>query len=295
MVSFWPWAHESIFLNPLKAFKTLSDFTISYPVFFNGQTLQSNHLPWYYLPKFILITTPPFFLLFALIGLFWGLSNQIKKTDSNYRFLSFITHLWFFFPIVYFILKTPNVYDGLRHFLFILPAFSIIAGCGAVWIIRHFTRYSKIMMGSMIALLLLLPASDLVRLHPYQMTYFNFFSGGLAKASKKYETEYWTSSYKEAIEWIKKNSNKADTIHLLVAGDSYNYLSASYYRAPEMDIKMCSQSGIKNHLPPNIDYYIATTRWNLDKNFPFDPIVHTIGRDDAIFTIIKKNKRRFEN
>ena len=44
---------------------------------------------------------------------------------------------------------------------------------------------------------------DMVRLHPYQYVYFNrLIAGGLASAVTRYETDYWSTSYKEGIEWV---------------------------------------------------------------------------------------------
>jgi hypothetical protein len=48
-----------------------------------------------------------------------------------------------------------------------------------------------------------LAAADMVRLHPYQYVYFNrLLAGGLASAVDRYETDYWSASYKEGIEWV---------------------------------------------------------------------------------------------
>jgi hypothetical protein len=43
----------------------------------------------------------------------------------------------------------------------------------------------------------------------------------------------------------------------------------------------------KGALPRGYDYYLATTRYFGDKNFPKAPIVHRIGREGATFAVIK--------
>ena len=37
---------------------------------------------------------------------------------------------WLFVPIVYFVIFRPTLYDGIRHFLFVLPAIALLAGFG---------------------------------------------------------------------------------------------------------------------------------------------------------------------
>ena len=40
-------------------------------------------------------------------------------------------------------------------------------------------------------------------------------------------------------------------------------------------------------LPDGTDYYIATKRFGFDRGHPAAPVVHTIGRAGAVFTVIK--------
>jgi hypothetical protein len=42
----------------------------------------------------------------------------------------------------------------------------------------------------------------ILTLHPYEYTYFNSLVGGTDGASRRYETDYWCTSYREAMELI---------------------------------------------------------------------------------------------
>ena len=44
-------------------------------------------------------------------------------------------------------------------------------------------------------------------------------------------------------------------------------------------------------LPAKFDYYIATTRHGLDRNFPESAVIHQIARQGAVFTVIKGGAR----
>ena len=298
MIAFWPWAHGGIISNPIAAFTMATNFHIAYPVLFGGKLLMSNQLPWDYLPRYLLITTPPTLLFFSVIGLVRCIALIRRKAPETDGLLCFWIVLWFFFPIFFVIASKPNIYDGIRHFLFILPALAIMSGIGISWIPDLFPKPARVYVQSAAFILLILPAMDLIDLHPYQMTYFNAFAGGLENAGKKYETDYWTTSYKEAIQWINKQTDETDAeksvVNVLVAGNNYNRPCAEYYRSPHLSIRMIFPIHRQKSLPPGIDYYVSTTRYNFHLNFPNAPVVHTIGRRGAVFTVIRKKPASHE-
>jgi hypothetical protein len=45
--------------------------------------------------------------------------------------------------------------------------------------------------------------------------------------------------------------------------------------------------GLAGGLPEEFDYYVATTRYGLDRNFPDAPVAHRVGREGATFTLIR--------
>ena len=61
------------------------------------------------------------------------------------------------------------------------------------------------MIGAIAALCagLALPLSDIVRLHPYQYSYFNWASGGVAMGHDKYMLDYWGLAFKQASEALR--------------------------------------------------------------------------------------------
>lgn len=289
MVSVWPWSHENVILNPLKSFAMMTKFSWFYPVLFEGAVHQSNELPWYYLVKYILITTPSFHLVFASLGLIMSIVFQVKNFRSHESRQSFLTQLWLLAPILYFSVLRPNVYDGLRHFLFILPALAVFAGIGAASVLRWASTYRGLRGTTiLIFVLFLLPAEDLIRLHPYQATYFNALAGGVGKAWREYETDYWASSYKEAMKWVDQQAAREgiQETTVLVAANSYSRLCAEYYVKPGVSCYFTFDKAIKKPL----DYYISTTRYGWHKKYPNAPVVHVVGREGAIFTVIKDLK-----
>ena len=53
----------------------------------------------------------------------------------------------------------------------------------------------------MLIILLLAPGIyGMIQLHPYEYTYYNSFIGGTGGVFRHYETDYWLTCYKQAVE-----------------------------------------------------------------------------------------------
>jgi hypothetical protein len=288
MVLPWPWAHEHPLAHPIAAMREAASFGTSYPVLFRGAFVESRALPADYLPTFLLITTPLVVLVLAAVGVAAGLLRLRQAAAPSFHFL--LTLAWVVVPSSLFALIRPNVYDGIRHFLFVLPGIAVLAAYGGAWLCDHVvpSRRRGLAIGAC-AVLLLLPIKDLVALHPYQTTYFNGLVGGVAGADGNYDTEYWLTSYREAIGWVNaRAAQRPATIFTVdVAGDGYITPWVEHYAQPNVRTRVVSAPPAPRSLPDGIDYYIATRRWGFDRGYPAAPIVHTVGRAGAVFTVIK--------
>ena len=288
MVLPWPWAHESPLAHPIEAMREAASFTTAYPVLFEGAVVSSSALPRHYLLEYLLITTPPALLVLSLVGIVAGLV-RIRHPDA-YSFPFMLTLGWLLLPLTLFSLLRPNVYDGIRHFLFVLPAVATLAAYGASWMCQRLAppRWRGLAMAAC-AGLLLLPVKDLVALHPYQTTYFNALVGGVAGADGKYETEYWLTSYREAIAWVNAQAARQPetVVRVAVAGDGYITPWVEHYARPNVRTRIVTVPPEQPLLPEGTDYYIATKRWGFDRGYAAAPVVYTIGREGAVFTVIK--------
>jgi tetratricopeptide (TPR) repeat protein len=54
-----------------------------------------------------------------------------------------------------------------------------------------------------------MPATHIIRNHPYEYVYFNELAGGVKKAYGNYEQDYYYHSTREATEWVIKNAEKS--------------------------------------------------------------------------------------
>ena len=140
--------HPYLLTHPITGLFDIVSSAKQYPwnaaVLFDGQFYQAgvNPLPWYYLPKTMLITIPPMTIILFIIGniqiLYKIIKNQAVKTTSSTPgvekvFISYLLFLIYIPLILNFILK-PTLYDSWRHFMFLTIPIIIIAILGLDWI-----------------------------------------------------------------------------------------------------------------------------------------------------------------
>ncbi len=272
----WPYLWDSPISRFIEAFRIMSENPTQLPVLFDGLIHQADELPRRYLPVLLGITlTEPTWPLFA-IGLAAGFIRAWKK-HLEWRSLG-ITLAWFTIPFLYVLVKKPPMYDGYRHFLFILPPVFIAAGlafeAGFSWLRANWSR------AVLITLLIFPGIYGSIRLHPYEYTYYNTFIGGTGGAFRRFETDYWLTCYKESME--KFNRYALENPKLYVHREAY---IAEYYAASGITVK--EYRGEFNNIQRG-DYVLVSSRSNEDKKiFRDSPILLSVGRDGATYCVIK--------
>jgi Dolichyl-phosphate-mannose-protein mannosyltransferase len=208
MLVWWPWAQISPLLHPLKALQETARFRWSEKVFFNGCFMPAAELPWIYLPTWFGISLPEFYGLALLMGgvLTCKFIINFQRTRAHVEWLIKISLLVVVVcsPVLIAIIIHATVYDGMRHFLFLVPILAVLAGISLAGLLRsHVSLLVKGSAGVLIGLSAGMTGVDMVQLHPYQSVYFNrTIAGGLAAGASRFETDYWGNSYKEGVEWV---------------------------------------------------------------------------------------------
>jgi len=280
MFAAWPflWADP---LNRLtEVLKHMSNNPTELAVLFMGQIFRANEMPRIYLPRlFTLTLTEPTWILF-LIGLVLAIRSFFTK-KLDWRAPLIMLGI-FVFMLAYLLYNKPSVYDGYRHFLFLLPPVFVFVGFAFQWIWEKLQKLSRYLPS--LALLLLLPGIfGIIHLHPYEYAYYNQFAGGVTGAYRTYETEYWLTCYKESLEWIRTNQ-PGKTIHI-----QREFPLAAYYGAG-LTLKDLGQE-LETDIQPG-DLLLFSTRASLDIRSIYRklPVVHAIGRDGAEFCLIKQKE-----
>ena len=191
-----------------EALEHAQDFDWRAPVLFNGAHIMSNELPRTYLHHWLLITLPELQLVcLALAGGFglWRLKTSFGPgLLAGHRLGWLMVGVGALFPLAYVFATRPTLYDGMRHFLFVLPVLALLGAWGlcAGWaaVRARFggapaARWLPAVPGLLCAVI----GFEYIQLHPFQYVYFNSLVGGLRGAYGQYETDYWGVSYKEAV------------------------------------------------------------------------------------------------
>jgi len=273
MYATWPY----LWPNPLGHLAESAAVMSRYPwrgsVLFEGSMYPSTGLPPGYLPVLfgIQLTEPVWFLFTAglLIAVF-----RARSGDRRWLALLGLTAAWFVLPLGLLVVSRAALYDNFRQVLFILPPVFIVAGV-ALDRIRS-TPFQLAFLG-----LILLPGVVAsVQLHPYEYIYYNRFAGGESGAFRRFEMDYWGTSYREAAQYL--NDTASANTNVWVEGPAH--LLELYIRP---DIKVYSTYEVER--ADHYDYVVALSRYNLDRtSYPDAPITHVIERGGAILTVIKR-------
>ncbi|MBI3784842.1 MAG: hypothetical protein HY270_15720 [Deltaproteobacteria bacterium] len=283
MVALWPWAHQDIVWHPLLAIRQALNFSDSYPVFFAGEVYDSRTLPRSYLIWHFIIGMPLADVVCFAIGIA-ALFGSLRRMPESLLLVA-----WVALPLGLWTVARSNIYDGMRHFLFVLPGAALIVARGLHEIYGFVQKRAGTGRAQAVVIVtLLLPLPSMIRLHPYEMTFFNSIAGGMSRAAERYDTDYWLTSYREAMEWIDAQAEKdGRSVKVLVAANALALPCASFFKSDRVELEALFERRDEAALPPQFDYYLATTRYGLDRNFPETPVLHVVERVGARFTIIK--------
>ncbi|MBM4425620.1 MAG: hypothetical protein FJ031_00110 [Chloroflexi bacterium] len=265
----WPY----LWMNPIpNFFNSLREMSL-YPwaglVLFNGSAYSSTDLPLSYLPVLLLIQlTEPVWAL-SIVGWIVAIVSAEKK-----RGLVELSLLWFFIPFIAFIVFRIALYDNFRQIFFILPPIFLMAGVALEAI-------KKVKWQAALIVICLLPSLfGIVSLHPYEYMYYNSFVGGVSGAEGRFETDYWSTSFREAADYV--NENASPNANIWVEGPDQTF--ALFLRE---DLKVYSSGEVER--AEQYEYVVTITRYNFDETvYPEAEIVHKIMRGDAALTVIKK-------
>lgn len=151
-------------------------------------------LPWHSGWVLIGITVPVTLLVAALVGLAWGLARLRSRDRLPLFFL-----LLFATPPAMRLLPAP-AHDGVRLILACFPFLAAMAGWGAGALAAALARLlpvRRFWIRALVSASVVLPAAwELVRIHPYELSYFNQIIGGARGAWESgFELSYWYDAF----------------------------------------------------------------------------------------------------
>lgn len=258
---------------PVERFIELLQINASFPweerVVLFGKDYYPDERPWYYLFLWFGITTPILTLALFITSFKDFFNDRLKvllvmSLSAN---------------ILIYLLLSPVTYDGLRHFLFLLPQVVILASLAFIKL-THDKKVQKIIIG-LAAVHIILVSYAYVTLHPYHYMYFNAFVGGLPGADTQFETDYWGMSDKEAIEWLNT---------YLASHNIESAKVASCSRSDSLQAYLDPQHKDVNNNIESAEFFVCYGRFHSLKEIDGE-VIHTVERQGVTLnTIFKVNK-----
>ncbi|HVH79600.1 MAG TPA: hypothetical protein VM782_09445, partial [Stellaceae bacterium] len=206
MLMFWPWAQSDPIHHPLQALAVFSKEIVWSKILFDGQLISADHLPWDYLPVFIGLALPELTLTLLLAApVVAGVALLRRATWQRAQVLPlFLLGFTIVFPVVYAVAAHTVLFNGMRHFIFVLPPIAVAAalvGDRALAWLETFDYRQPIY--AALGLYGLAHLSIMAMLHPDQYVYYNGFVGGVAGADHRFKLDYWANSFAEAVRGLE--------------------------------------------------------------------------------------------
>ncbi len=283
MLIFWPWAQRHPIANPLRALTFFSHETFPYPTLFAGKFLPVTDLPWAYLPTYLVLALPELVLVLAAAAPIaaWLALRRSPRPPLSSLLRHFLLALAIVFPIAYAIAIHAVLFDGMRHFIFVLPPIAVAAALVADRLLSRLDR-SSFRPAAYAALALYGAAhlSVMAMLHPNEYVYYNGFIGGVEGAQGLFKLDYWANSYDEAVHGLEA------------------YLEAQYgadFMDHDFTVAVCGPPISADYFFPknfvfsndraHADFFIAFTKDNCHKSLP-GTVVYRVERMGALLSVV---------
>jgi hypothetical protein len=295
LLLYWPYGQWAPFTHAGETLQAVSAYDWTMPVLFEGHVYNAKDLPLLYIVKIIIIKTPLLLLLSFTAGILI-IIHQLKSGSERPGepapgFMLLCLLFTIVFPVAYVILKDSVLYNGMRHMLFILPPMCVLAGIAIEWIFRMIHLHLPMLRLPLYIGLLGMSAftvAAMIRLHPYQYIYYNELAGGTVQASKRYETDYWGTAYRELAQkladYLNSREGMSEDDEIVINMEHVTWLFTPFLaKATHRPFTVVRAS------PKNDDFYVSSTTWMADQ-FYYGSTIAEVSRMGVCLGVIKDRR-----
>lgn len=202
MALIWPW----VLLSPLNLLRAVGYFAHFFEQpwqeLFADAPVSVSDMPRSYVPTFLLLQLPEILLLLGGAGIVAALIIVLGKNVTPQRRAIFLSvALAAMLPIAVAVATRPAIYNGIRHFIFVIPPLAVLGGFAAGWTAECLQRLGRVAVLAAAAVFvagIASPAIEMARLHPYKYAHVNRMASGAHAAQGRYMVDYWGLSFKQA-------------------------------------------------------------------------------------------------
>ncbi|OGG11932.1 hypothetical protein A2Z00_03880 [Candidatus Gottesmanbacteria bacterium RBG_13_45_10] len=206
-IAVWPylWFHPIVHIREvIQYFTTVGE---GYRVFWDGAMYQVGvgvSLWWY--PWANLIFATPLILLIAVVGGFAGVFGHLTRMNDVGK-IRLLLVIWIVLPLLRAVLPSAAFYDGIRHFMEVLPPFILLGVIGITSMTFKRLKFAPCLIGGI--LLCHLIFID-ITYFPYSTGYLNILA---QNPNERFDRDIEALSVKEGVEYLHK---KYGTIYVWV-------------------------------------------------------------------------------
>jgi len=284
MLLAWPWAQSDPIGHPLQALAAFSHQVFPYRTLFAGSYFPAASLPRAYLPVYIVLALPELVLILLAAAPFvaWRALERGALRHERARAIGiFMLAFAILFPVGYAIAIRAVLFDGMRHFIFVLPPIACVAALVADRALERLgtVAWRRAAYGA-IALYGAYHIGIMAMLHPDEYVYYNAFIGGVHGARGRFKLDYWANSYAEAVHGLK------------------DYLRAEYgpeFTDHDFTVAVCGPPvSAVTFFPHNFiyvpdreraEFFIAFTKDNCDRAVP-GKVIYRVERLDTLLSLV---------
>lgn len=214
MIVAWPWSALAP-LNPIRGLLDFGQFHYQIRTLLDGHIYEMANVPRWYVPAYLLFKLPLIIVAGAMVSVIFivwprrdGCAGQLRRRNET-LLLAVIAA----FPVVCEVIDRGPAFTGLRHFLFVVPVFAVLAGIGFDALLSRCAAVRPLLSrAAALAIVATLGwnAGTLIALHPYEYLFYNPLVGGLSGASGRYVGDYWVAIMPEAVDDLEAYVAKLD-------------------------------------------------------------------------------------
>jgi hypothetical protein len=258
----------------------------------DGHVYYMADVPRWYIPTYMAIKLTLLLLIGAALALALAVwpRGEGPVASTPWRKEIALVALAAFFPLVCDVAAGGPAFTGMRHFLFTVPPIAVLAGLGLHGLFARVQARRPMVAAFALTLVVVdlgWSASTLYRLHPDEYLYFNPLVGGLAGASRRYDTDYWVNIMPEAVTDLEHFLDRTET-GVAKTGPRHRYLVAVCgERLPfekEADARLQWTRDASR-----AEFFIAPTHMNCDRALE-GKVVATIERMGVLIGVVKDRR-----
>jgi hypothetical protein len=284
MLLFWPWAQLDPLRNPMQSLASFSHEIFPFPTLFAGSYVPAGDLPWTYLPTFVVLALPELTLALALIAVPAAIVCECRRPggpDRAATIQKLVLATAIIFPVAYAAWIKAVLFDGMRHFIFVLPPIAVAAALTADGLIdRLATGWPRRVAFGLTGVYTLGHLAIMGLLHPDEYVYYNGLVGGVAGAQTLFKTDYWANSYAEAVrgltDYLQTEYGAEFEDHQFTVAVCGPPISADYFFPENFVFSKDRQ---------HADFFIAFTKDECNKALPGKEI-YRVERLGALLSIV---------